>query len=74
MNGTVIKVMGDKRFGFIKGDDGREYFFHQSGFNGFFDDLVADVDSGRKIKVQFDVVSAPKGPRAENVTRIDDGV
>ncbi|MCR4301835.1 MAG: cold shock domain-containing protein [Sulfuricaulis sp.] len=30
MNGVIKKLVKDKRFGFIKGEDGKEYFFHQS--------------------------------------------
>ncbi len=76
MNGTIIRVLGDKRFGFIHGEDNVQYFFHQTDFNGFFDDLVADVSAKQKsnIKVTFDQVQSDRGPRAGNVTRVDAGV
>ncbi len=73
MNGTVARLMSDKRFGFIRGEDGKDYFFHASDLNGFWEDLVQDVDGGRKIVVTFDVVPSPKGPRAGNVVRDDGG-
>jgi cold shock CspA family protein len=30
MHGIVVRLMADKGFGFIRGDDGTEYFFHRS--------------------------------------------
>lgn len=74
MNGTISRVIADKGFGFIAGEDGQDYFFHRSDLGGFFDDLVTDVGKGRKIKVQFDSVPSPKGARAGNITRVDGGV
>jgi cold shock protein len=74
MNGTVIRLTADKGFGFIKGDDNKDYFFHRSDLNGFFDDLVRDFSEGRKIHVTFDSAPSLKGPRAANVVRVDGGV
>jgi len=61
MVGTVKKVVADKGFGFIKADDGKEYFFHRSAVQGNFDSLKGGE------KVEFDTGTGPKGPRAENV-------
>src|SRR4249920_3483523 len=66
MKGTVARVMADKRFGFIRGQDGVDYFFHQSDLNGFFDDLVADIATSPNLAVTFDVAPSEKGPRASN--------
>lgn len=74
MNGVVIRALGNKGFGFIQGDDGQQYFFHQSALNGFFSDLVIDVDQGKRVKVQFEPTPSPKGPRAEEVVRLDGGI
>ena len=74
MTGTVSRVIADKGFGFITGEDGQDYFFHRSDLGGFFDDLAADIGKGRKIKVQFESVPSPKGARASNVVRDDGGV
>jgi CspA family cold shock protein len=30
MNGTLSRLLTDKGFGFITGDDGQEYFMHRS--------------------------------------------
>lgn len=73
MEGTVVRVLSDKGFGFIRGEDNKEYFFHQSDLSGFFDDLAQDVREGRTIKVVYDSVPSPKGPRAGNVVRVDGG-
>src|SRR2546428_13743653 len=60
--GTIAKVVRDRGFGFIRGNDGKEVFFHRSGLIGMnFDDLeqgtVAD----------FEVEKGPKGLRAATV-------
>lgn len=74
MKGKVIKLVLERRFGFIEGEDGKEYFFHKDDLNGFFDDLAEDMMKGRKVDVNFTIVPSPKGPRAAEVTRIDGGV
>ena len=67
MQGTIKKVVRDRGFGFIHGDDGREIFFHRSSFHRSslqrlnFDTLMEGE------KVEFDVEPGEKGPRAINV-------
>lgn len=61
--GTVKRVISDRGFGFILGDDAKEYFFHRDAVEG-------DLDFDRLVggeKVTFDVTSSPKGPRAAKV-------
>ena len=74
MNGTIARLVEDKGFGFVTGEDKKDYFFHKMDFNGFWDDLIRDVRNGRKIHVKFDSVHSEKGPRAAEVTRIDGGI
>jgi len=61
--GTVKKVVSDRGFGFISAEDGKEYFFHRDGLDSSldFDRLVGGE------KVDFDVETSPKGPRAAKV-------
>jgi CspA family cold shock protein len=62
MHGTIKRLVSDKGFGFVKADDGMEYFFHQASVvDGNFDDLR----EGQALT--FDKGQGPKGPRAENV-------
>jgi cold shock protein len=57
--GKIKKVIRDRGFGFISDTDGRELFFHQSGVEGNkFESLQEEQ------KVEFEVESSPKGPRA----------
>jgi CspA family cold shock protein len=58
----TIKRRTDKGFGFIAGEDGKEYFFHQSGCVGT---SFNDLREGQR--VSFTIGQGPKGPRAENV-------
>jgi CspA family cold shock protein len=64
MTGKIRTLRVDKGFGFIKGDGGSEYFFHQSAVYG---ERLEDLREGDS--VEFDVGQGPKGPRAENVRR-----
>lgn len=62
MNGTIKNVHPEKGFGFIKGEDGKEYFFHYKALlNAEMEHLVRDQP------VEFIPGDGPKGPRAENV-------
>ncbi len=62
-SGTVKKLVADRGFGFITGDDGKDYFFHRDGVEPplEFDRLAGDE------KVTFDIQASPRGPRAVNV-------
>jgi len=60
-NGTIIKLVKEKGFGFIKGNDGVEYFFHRSSTTGDFEQLLEGQT------VRFVATRPPKGPRAESV-------
>jgi CspA family cold shock protein len=61
--GTIKKVVADRGFGFIVGEDAKEYFFHRGGLDATIDfDRLAGGE-----RVAFDIESSPKGPRATNV-------
>jgi cold shock protein len=64
MTGTIRTLRVDKGFGFIKGETGEEYFFHQSAIYG---EGIADLREGDG--VEFEVADSLKGPRAANVKR-----
>lgn len=58
--GTIKKIVADRGFGFISGEDGKEYFFHRSA--------VANFDALRGgERVSFETEPSPKGPRAGRV-------
>lgn len=71
MKGVIKNVIASKRFGFILGTNGGEYFFHKDDFSGHWDDLVDDSDNHIEILVEFNVVESPNGPRAADVKRTD---
>ena len=62
MKGTVKFFNEGKRFGFIAGEDGKEYFVHESG-----------LKEGTKItqsdSVEFDTEQGDKGLKAVNVSK-----
>jgi CspA family cold shock protein len=62
-SGTIKKVVADRGFGFIVGEDTKEYFFHRGGLDPTveFERLVGGE------RVTFEVESSPKGPRAVHV-------
>lgn len=63
MNGTIKKITKDRGFGFITGEDGVEYFFHQSELRGGL--TFADLREGQR--VSFETTQSDKGPRAADV-------
>ena len=72
MNGRVDRIVEKKGFGFIKGEDNRDYFFHKEDFNGFWADLVHDSNYRKMIiQVNFQEGDTPKGLRAREVNRLD---
>lgn len=60
--GTIKKLVTEKGFGFIKGDQG-DIFFHHSAL---VDTAIESLSEGQR--VQYEEGNGPKGPRAENVT------
>ena len=63
MNGTISRVLSDKGFGFIRGDDGQEYFMHRSAVRD--GSVFEQLRDGQH--VTFDASRGDKGLRAENV-------
>ncbi|MGH2474643.1 MAG: cold-shock protein [Candidatus Limnocylindrales bacterium] len=63
--GTIKRVVSDRGFGFIAGEDEKEYFFHRDGLDSSldFDRLVGGET------VEFEVEQSPKGPRAKQVRK-----
>lgn len=71
MNGTVSNVLSRKGFGFITGENGQEYFFHISETKEW--ETIANeflVLGANTIKVTFETMKTPKGPRAVNVVMV----
>lgn len=62
MNGTVKHFYPEKGYGFIKGEDGKEYFFHRSACKNVDAATLKDGD-----EVTFEDAEGAKGPRAEDV-------
>jgi cold shock protein len=61
--GTVKFYNRMKRFGFITGDDKKDYFVHQSG-------LQEGVQLNEGDRVNFEVVEGDRGPKADKVTKL----
>ena len=65
VRGRVKKLVPDRGFGFVRGDDGKEVFFHRSGLGANDYDALSEGDI-----VEYVVQEGPRGPRAENVRAI----
>ena len=65
MKGKVKFFDRTKRFGFIVGEDDKEFFVHQSGVEG--DILLRDEDA-----VTFEVEDGERGPKAVHVVKVSD--
>lgn len=64
--GTIIKFIPDKGFGFIRTPDGKEIFFHRTSVRG----NVPAEEIRLTQPVRFILTDSPKGPRAEDVELI----
>lgn len=62
MTGTVKRLVRDRGFGFIRGEDGVEWFFHRSSMRGGDFDALNEGQ-----RVHFEQEQSPKGPRAGSV-------
>ena len=63
-SGRIKKIIPDRGFGFVRGDDGNEVFFHRTEITTVDFDSLEEGD-----QVTFDIVDSPKGPRASNMQR-----
>ncbi|MEK6949355.1 MAG: cold shock domain-containing protein [Nanoarchaeota archaeon] len=62
MNGTVKFFNAGKGFGFIAGEDGKEYFVHKTA-------IGEGVQLNESDAVTFDVEAGDRGPKAVNVSK-----
>jgi len=63
MEGTVKFFSTTNNYGFITGEDSKDYFVHQSGVND-------NATLRENDKVTFDVEQGDRGPKAVNVTKL----
>ncbi|MDR3258033.1 MAG: cold-shock protein [Fusobacteriaceae bacterium] len=63
LKGAVKWFNKDKGFGFITGEDGKDYFVHFSGITG---EGFKTLEEGQS--VTFNVTDGQKGPMATEVT------
>ena len=64
VTGTVKFFNRLKNYGFITGDDGKNYFVHRSG-------LKEGVSINEGDKVSFKAIEGDKGPKAEEVEKLE---
>ena len=69
VKGKIKKLVRDRGFGFVRGDDGKEVFFHRSGLNAAEYDNLNEGDA-----VEYVVQEGPRGARAENVRPVSESV
>ncbi|MCW4022966.1 MAG: cold-shock protein [archaeon] len=65
VKGTVAKWIDRKGFGFIKGEDGKDIFVHNSEIEGKNSLIEGE-------KVEFEVTAGDKGPRAVKVKPVSE--
>lgn len=65
MKGTVKWFDNKKGFGFIRGEDGNEYFVHYSGIISNEEYKILNQNE----EVEFDLMDTERGPQAINVRK-----
>ena len=72
IHGVIKKIVNEgpdgKRYGFIAGDDGRDYFFTPASIQKMIPYTFDDFGEGEL--VEFEPINHPKGPRALEVRNI----
>ena len=71
MTGTV-QTITDKGFAFLRGADGRTYFFHRSDISDQSEWKFDDLRRGDRVEFQPVEPQPPKGPRASGITWVSD--
>ena len=66
ITGTVKWFSDSKGYGFIEREGGDDVFVHHSSIEGHGFKTLAEGE-----RVEFDVLEEPKGPKAQNVVRLD---
>tara|TARA_B100000161_G_scaffold211667_1_gene156537 strand:- start:290 stop:484 length:195 start_codon:yes stop_codon:yes gene_type:complete len=61
--GKVKFYNKEKKYGFITGEDGKDYFFHASGVSN--DIYLKDGDN-----VEYKVVEGERGPKAVDISPV----
>ena len=61
--GKVKFYNKEKKYGFITGDEGKDYFFHASGVSN--DIYLKDGDN-----VEYKVVEGERGPKAVDISPV----
>ena len=64
MKGTVKFFNTMKGFGFITGEDGKDYFVHNDGLSE--GTTIRDEDN-----VEFEIVEGDRGPKADKVKKVE---
>lgn len=62
-SGHIKKIVPDRGFGFVRGTNGIEVFFHRTETAAAFDDLQEGDE------VTYDIAESAKGPRARNLKK-----
>jgi len=62
MKGVVKFFNPSKGYGFIKAEDGKEYFVHMTGLN-------EGVSINQDDSVEFEIAEGQRGPKAVNVSK-----
>lgn len=68
MKGTVKMFNKEKGFGFIRAEDGKDYFFHYSSI--ISEERYKSVEQGAPVEFEADAENNSRGLRAKDVKEI----
>ncbi len=63
MRGKVLIYNDEKKFGFVKGQDGKKYFFH-------LEDWIIKEEPRKGFIIEFETKETAKGPKAIGIKEV----
>lgn len=69
MQGIITAIRVEKRFGFIRGDDGQDRFFHHGSLDRTRHTPFQHLEEGMRVEFESYALTEPASPRPSDPTK-----